>query len=144
MPSGKQAAKNRPKASSMFGGGNHMMMRGEKAKNFKDSMRSLAGYMRPYWASMVFVLLLAIASTVFTIVSPKLLGEITNLVVNDYTATTAYDKIVSNLPAGTSIPKGTTGADLIKKYPNSIVKKIPAEQLDKIRHMDFTLSLIHI
>jgi ATP-binding cassette subfamily B protein len=138
MQAGKQAAKHKPKASSMFGGGNHMMMRGEKANNFKDSMRSLIGYMRPYWTSMVLVLVLAIASTIFAIVSPKLLGEITNQVVNDYTASTIYDRIASSLPAGTSIPKGTTGGDLIKKAPSSIVKKIPAEQLDKIKSMDFS------
>jgi ATP-binding cassette subfamily B multidrug efflux pump len=54
-----------------------MMMAGQKARNFKGTMRNLLEYMRPYRLSMLAVLVFAIASTVFTIIGPKILGHAT-------------------------------------------------------------------
>ena len=51
---------------------------GEKAKNFKDTLKTLLRYLRPYRFLIIFSLFFAIASTVFTIVGPKLLGNATN------------------------------------------------------------------
>lgn len=50
------------------------MMPGEKAKNFKGTMSKLIQYTKPYWISMLVCVLFAIASTVFTIIGPKILG----------------------------------------------------------------------
>ncbi len=56
-------------------GGHHgRMMPGEKAKNFKGTMSKLIQYTKPYWISMLVCVLFAIASTVFTIIGPKILG----------------------------------------------------------------------
>lgn len=49
----------------------------EKAKNFKVTMKRLLGYLRPHRIRLLIVLLMAILSTVFSIVSPKILGKAT-------------------------------------------------------------------
>lgn len=53
------------------------MMGGEKPKSFKKTMRTFLNYLRPYRVSFSLVLLFATASTVFTIIGPKLLGNAT-------------------------------------------------------------------
>ncbi|MBU6389065.1 ABC transporter ATP-binding protein, partial [Patescibacteria group bacterium] len=61
------------------GGGNvaRMMQAGEKAKDFKGTMKSLIRYMRPFRYWILAVVIFAIASTTFSIISPKLLGHMT-------------------------------------------------------------------
>ena len=58
------------------------LMPGEKPKNFKGTMRSLLKTLAPYKGKLVLVLFFAIASTVFTILSPNILGNATDLVVS--------------------------------------------------------------
>lgn len=61
------------------GPGNHgPMMPGEKAKNFKGSLRQLLDYLRPYWLLLIIVLVFSIGSTIFSIIGPKLMGNATN------------------------------------------------------------------
>jgi ATP-binding cassette, subfamily B, multidrug efflux pump len=48
---------------------------GDKARNFKDTMKTLLNYLKPYRVSILFVLLFSIASTVFAIVGPKIMGN---------------------------------------------------------------------
>ncbi len=55
----------------------------EKPKNFSATMKKLVSYMRPFWISIIFVFIFAIASTVFAIFSPKILGNMTNQIVSD-------------------------------------------------------------
>ena len=76
--------KNTPKGP-MGGGPGHggpmgSMMRGggEKAKDFKGSMSKLLKRLSRYYGRFIAVLVFAIASTVFTIYGPKLLGRATN------------------------------------------------------------------
>lgn len=75
--------KNTPKGP-MGGGPGHggpmsgMMRGGEKAKDFKGSMSKLLKRLSKYYTRFVIVLIFAIASTVFSIYGPKLLGKATN------------------------------------------------------------------
>jgi ATP-binding cassette subfamily B protein len=46
----------------------------ERPKNFKKTLRQLVAYLHPFRFRLLIVLLFAAASTVFTIVSPKVLG----------------------------------------------------------------------
>ncbi|MEF9975892.1 MAG: ABC transporter ATP-binding protein [Oscillospiraceae bacterium] len=50
------------------------MMAGEKAKDFKGTMRKLFAYLGKYIWAIISVALLAAAATVFSIVGPKILG----------------------------------------------------------------------
>ncbi|BCN31958.1 ABC transporter ATP-binding protein [Anaeromicropila herbilytica] len=58
-----------------MGGG--PMAPGEKAKDFKGSMKKLISYLGKYQIKIYLVILFAIGSTVFTIVGPKILGNAT-------------------------------------------------------------------
>jgi ATP-binding cassette subfamily B multidrug efflux pump len=61
-------------------GGRHgpmAMMKGEKARDFKGTMRKLLQYLGAYKIGILIVILFAVASTAFSIVGPKLLGNAT-------------------------------------------------------------------
>ncbi|MFH5186884.1 ABC transporter ATP-binding protein [Paenibacillus sp. TAB 01] len=49
----------------------------QKAKNFKGTLRRLAGYLKPHRMALLTVLAAAILSAVFSTVSPKILGKAT-------------------------------------------------------------------
>ncbi|WP_286133957.1 ABC transporter ATP-binding protein [Bacillus sp. AFS053548] len=61
----------------MFGR-NIPMAPGQKAKDFKGSMSKLMSYLEAHKKTIVFVFVLAIISTVFTILGPKILGKATD------------------------------------------------------------------
>ena len=54
----------------------------EKAKDFKGTLNKLLGYLKEYKVSLVIVVMLAIISTVFSIVGPKILGQATTEIYN--------------------------------------------------------------
>lgn len=69
---------NRPRRGMGFGGPGHM--NGEKAQDFKGTIRKLLSYIGRHKIGLGFVILFAILSTVFAIVGPKILsGAITEI-----------------------------------------------------------------
>lgn len=64
-----------------MGHGGHGMP-GEKAKDFKGTMRKLMTYLGIYKIPLVFVVLFAVGSTVFNILGPKILGRATTEIFN--------------------------------------------------------------
>ena len=64
-----------------LGGPGANMMPGEKAKDFGKTMKTLVRYLSPYKFRLVAVFIFAIASTVFSIISPTILGDATDKVV---------------------------------------------------------------
>lgn len=115
-----------------------MMGPGEKAKDFKRTMQKLLYYLRQYWVSIIIVLIFAIGSTIFAILSPKILGKMTNQVVSDYMSMKTYDAVMSSLPPGTKLPAGTTGASLIERMPQQELEKIAPDKLEQIKNMVLT------
>ena len=73
-------------------GGAKMGPGGEKAKNFKATLKKLLSYLSRYKISLIVAILFSIASTIFMIVGPKLLGQAT---------TKIYEGIMGKI-AGTS------------------------------------------
>lgn len=63
------------------GGPGHMMVPGEKPKNFKKPMGKLIAYCKPYLPAIIFAIVLAVAGTIFTIIGPNKLSEITDLIM---------------------------------------------------------------
>lgn len=63
----------------------------EKPKDFKKSILALLAYLKPYKLSMVFVTIFAIASTLFVIVSPRILGSATDTIVTSLANTGQVD-----------------------------------------------------
>ena len=113
---------------------------GEKAKDFKGTVKKLIKYLSDFRWQMLMVLVFAIGSTIFAIASPKILGGATNQIVDDYANMKAYEAITSKLPKGVSLPAGTTGADVLSRLPNKseIEKQIPSSQLESIKKLDLS------
>ncbi len=66
-----------------FGGGPmHGVMPGEKPKDFKGALKKLLAYLGNYRVALIVVIVFAIASTVFSILGPKFLGEATTELFN--------------------------------------------------------------
>jgi len=73
--------KNKDSYSGPMGKRHGMMkMKGPKAKNFKETFKKLLSYLNKYIYSIMFVLILSILSSLFSIAGPKLLGNITTVV----------------------------------------------------------------
>lgn len=73
------------------GGGPGGMMPGEKAKDFKGTMKTLLSYLKPYRIAVAVVFIFAIASTIFNIISPTILGDATDEVVKGLMSKTGID-----------------------------------------------------
>jgi ATP-binding cassette subfamily B protein len=58
-------------------GGPMAMMKGDTARDFRGTMTKLIRYLGAYRTPILIVMVVAVASTVFTIVGPKLLGKAT-------------------------------------------------------------------
>ena len=122
------------------GAGMGMMRGGEKAKDFKGTIKRLIKYLSPYTKGFIVVFILAIASTTFSIIGPKILGGITNHIVDDYIHITVYEQVMKNLPQGYVLPQGTKGADVLKQLPQDKLDKIPKDILDKVESMDLSVK----
>ena len=88
------------------GGGPGMMadmMPGAKAKDFKGSMSKLIGYLGKHKATILFVWILAIISTIFVILGPKIIGQATDEIFTGFlkqiagTGSIDFDRIGSIL-----------------------------------------------
>lgn len=88
----------------MGGHGHGAMMSGEKAKDFKGTMKKLLNYMGRYKIGIFFVMIFAVGSTIFNIVGPKILGKAT---------TEIFTGLVSKVSGGDGIDFGRIGEILI-------------------------------
>jgi ATP-binding cassette, subfamily B, multidrug efflux pump len=69
---------NRPlKVPGRMHGPGGMMQGGEKARNFKGTMRRLIEHLDVYRVSIIVVIIFAIASSAFSIIGPRILGKAT-------------------------------------------------------------------
>ena len=110
----------------------------EKAKNFKGTLVKLIKYMNTYKWQILVVVLFAIGSTIFAIVSPKLLGNITNQITDDYMEIKVYNEIHKQLPKDYKLQDGTTVKQLVDEMnqaskeqaeaQKAAIAKLPAEQ----------------
>lgn len=73
---------------------------GEKAKDFKGTIKKLLQYMSDYKLQIFLVMIFAIGSTVFTIVGPKILGKAT---------TEIFNGLISKVSGGDGIDFGKVG-----------------------------------
>jgi len=69
-----------PMRGGPMGRGGHMsMMKGDKARNFKGTMSRLIEYLGSYKTGILIVMIFAVASTIFSIAGPKILGRATTI-----------------------------------------------------------------
>ena len=87
-----------------MGHGPHGMGVGEKAKDFKGTMKKLLNYIGRYKIAIFFVIIFAIGGTIFNIVGPKILGKAT---------TEIFNGLVSKVSGGSGIDFGKVAKILI-------------------------------
>ncbi len=68
----------RPRGGPGPRGGHGGFGRTEKPKQFKKTLIRLAGYLKPQWISITFIVLASLLGTIFSVISPKLLGDATS------------------------------------------------------------------
>lgn len=73
-----------PKSKGPGMGGPMHMMGGAKAKDFKGTFKRLIDYLNEFKFKIVLVIFFAIASSIFSIVGPKLLGKVTTEVFEGF------------------------------------------------------------
>jgi ATP-binding cassette, subfamily B, multidrug efflux pump len=111
----------------------------EKPKDFWATIKKLVSYMKPFRISIIFVFVFAITSTVFAILSPRILGNMTNQVVNDFVDMKSYDQIINNIPKTIKITADTTGVQLLQMLPQEITKQIPSSVLGRIKGLNLSV-----
>ncbi len=74
---------NQKKVAGPKGPGGHHgpAMSGEKAKDFNKTIKTLLSYLAPHKFKVTVVFIFAIISTIFSIVSPTILGDATDVIV---------------------------------------------------------------
>ena len=71
----------------------------KRPKILRELSKADAVYPR-YWFSLIVMLVFAVASTVFTIIGPKILGNATNKLVEGISQQMVHDKVKKNKPLG--------------------------------------------
>ncbi|RKW03794.1 MAG: ABC transporter ATP-binding protein, partial [Candidatus Saccharimonas sp.] len=111
----------------------------ERAKDFRGTVRTLLQYLRAFRWQLVLVVGFTIMSTLFAIVSPKLLGNATNQIVDDYTRLRTYDAIHEKLPAGVTIPAGMTGEQFMASpQGKQLAEALPVSARDTVKTLDLS------
>lgn len=114
--------KNRPRREPMGHGGPPMGRPVEKAKDFKGTLKRLLKYLMPRKLNLIVVFITAIISTVFNIVSPKVMGNATTKLFEGLMAKGRYalslftPKNIPNLLKMPDLPKS------LKDMINSMMK----------------------
>ncbi len=120
-----------PMGGPVAGGGT------ERAKDFRGTVCTLLQYLRAFRWQLMLVIGLTIVSTLFAIVSPKLLGNATNQIVDDYTRLRTYDAIHEKLPAGAAIPAGMTGEQFMASpQGKQLAEALPVSARDTVKTLD--------
>lgn len=68
-------------------GGPGRFLPGEKARDFKGTLKRLVQYLRPHWFSIIFITLSVIAATLCNVYAPKVTGQVTDKIlegINNY------------------------------------------------------------
>jgi ATP-binding cassette subfamily B protein len=102
-PAEAAAVPPRPRGPQPGGpGGSALTQPTAKAKDFKGTMRRLAGELKPDRTLLLVVVILAVASVGFAVVGPRILGHATNII---------FEGVISQrFPAGTTHAQAVTEA----------------------------------
>lgn len=87
-------AKNNQKSGAHMNSPHGKGGRGEKPKDFKNTMRQLISYCKVYLPAIIIALILAMAGAVFNIIGPDLLSEITDLITEGMMANIDLDAVI--------------------------------------------------
>ncbi len=126
------------------GGMGGMGMPVQKAKDFKGTLKRLINYLKPHRIRLLIVLVLAVASTVFSIMAPKVSGKAMNKLQESYMA----DKLITEMAkvqrsaveamqSGMAAGKGNmSAADISPEDMKSIQEFLELPMLDTLTDPD--------
>jgi len=112
-----------------MGGGPPMGRAVEKAKDFKGTIRRLMKYLLPRKINLMAVFITAIISTVFSIVSPKVMGKATTKLFEGLMAKYMYFAQISK--AADAVKKGADPS-ILNKLKQMEVPKVDFDYIGKI------------
>ena len=112
---------NQPRRRGPMGGRHGRMGTGEKAKDFKGTMKKLFTYLSEYKIGIFFVMIFAIGSTVFNIVGPKILGKATMEI---------FKGLVGKVSGGSGIDFSLRQAGRILSLSSTVFRYQPDTQRD--------------
>ena len=117
----------------------------QKAKNFKGTSRRLLRYLRPQVPKLVIVFCFAVASTVFTVKAPKIIGDATNLLTDGFIAKStanSVEKMQEKIVPSVSdmLKKLDTGENEALRQADDAVAKKFAEQIDAKKQQAYTAA----
>jgi ATP-binding cassette subfamily B protein len=126
---------NKPKdvqRGPRMGGPGAGMAPADKAKDFSGTLKRLIKYIGKYNTAIIIVFVILAASTILSVLSPKILGKATTKLGENIMQKVVYTQMntmINNLPAPARkmIPEDATVQDLIDKgiIPQNVVDKIP-------------------
>ncbi|MBL4934641.1 ABC transporter ATP-binding protein [Clostridium sp. YIM B02515] len=121
--------KQRPAGRGPMGGGPPMGRAVEKAKDFKGTIRRLMKYLLPRKFNLIAVFITAIISTVFSIVSPKVMGKATTKLFEGLMGRYMYYAQISK--AAEAVKKGADPS-ILNKLKQMEVPKVDFDYIGKI------------
>lgn len=101
-----------------------MKLNGKKAKNFKSTFKRLLFYLNEYKYSIIFVVILSILSSLFSIAGPKLLGNITTVVFKSVVDSISGNKILIDFLYIQKIVIALIGIYIVSTFFNYIQRYI--------------------
>lgn len=110
----------------------------EKPKDFKKSISKLLNLLKPHKLFIAASLILTLVATVFSVISPRILGNMTNQIVDDYISIKVYENVSENLPSGVQLPEGTILKDIMPDDAESTLDEIPAAQRELVENLDLS------
>ncbi len=120
-PTNQAPIRRTPQPSIRRGSGPGALMPGEKARNFKGSMKQLLSYLGKYKWTILLVMVITSVSVVFTIFGPKILGQ----------ATTALYEGVTRMIAGD--PRGIDFAEISQFLLRVLALYLGSAMLDLVQ-----------
>jgi len=120
-PTNQAPIRRTPQPSIRRGSGPGALMPGEKARNFKGSMKQLLAYLGKYKWTILLVMVITSVSVVFTIFGPKILGQ----------ATTALYEGVTRMIAGD--PRGIDFAEISQFLLRVLALYLGSAMLDLVQ-----------
>jgi ATP-binding cassette, subfamily B, multidrug efflux pump len=89
----QKPAGGRPGGLHGGGPGGALGMPVQKAKDFKGTLKRLLGYLKPFKANLIIVIVFAIISTAFTVYAPQITKKAMNELQDGYVAKTAISQM---------------------------------------------------
>jgi ATP-binding cassette subfamily B protein len=130
-----------------FGGG-PVRLGTDKPKNFSVSLKKLLKTLKPFRVAIILTIIFSAVGTIFTIVSPRLLGDMTNQIVSDFIAIRSgvpgasmqYDVLLQTVGTliilyGLSVLFSSIQGFIIAGVTNKLVRKYRKQLSEKINRL---------